>query len=350
MVTKRVKIVTGFHCNARCLFCYYRDRLHESNRPKEAVIRDLVFARAHGIDEIDFSGGEPTTHEALADLIREAKRMGFRKVSIITNGLKLASEPYYRALREAGLDETLFSMQGGEEASHDQFTSVPGAFASLLQAMAIAKKIGIRIRINTVVHKLNYRHLRPVLDQAILCEAVQVNFITVNDWRYAHRTAPHLICRYTDMSPYLKEACDVLTAAGIGNVNVRYIPFCAMGGYEKFVCDHAQVKYDPYEWLPHVRVPLETNISRPMYAAMILFGLLAGGTLWHLGRIPKGDRLDRTIIAAIRAYNYAKHPRCRACRFDALCDGVEKSYAKIFGLEECRPVPGEKVREWDFFR
>ena len=47
-VTKRVKIVTGFRCNANCIFCYYKDRLKQPNLSYESIKRDIDFAFRHG--------------------------------------------------------------------------------------------------------------------------------------------------------------------------------------------------------------------------------------------------------------------------------------------------------------
>jgi len=346
LVTKRTKVVTGFNCNARCRFCYYGNRIKESNRPKKAIINDLKFARRHGIEDIDFSGGEPTTHPDLCELIASAKKIGFKNICIITNGLKLKEE-YYRSLSDAGLNETLFSIQGGQEDTHDSSIGVKGAFLVIFHAIEIAKKISIKIRTNTVVHKYNYLELEQLIKQIAPFEPTQVNFITINDWHYAKNNATQLMCKYSEVSQYLKDACNMLKENNVKNINVRYIPFCMMLGYEQYVCNHGQVKYDPFEWLPHVRVRLETNINSLVYLAMLAYGLSFGKALF---KAKKGDILDQVIVEAIRAYNYCKHKTCRDCRYDLICDGVEKSYANIFGLQELNTVPGEKIREPYYFR
>ncbi|MBI5657438.1 MAG: radical SAM protein, partial [Geobacter sp.] len=124
--TRRVKIVTGLKCNIRCVFCYYRDNLNAPNRSITEICDDIRYAYRHGIREIDFSGGEPTVHHDLANLITEAKSIGMKKVCVITNGWRLAEAGYLHSLRNAGLDEVLFSVHGSSALIHDELTGTPG--------------------------------------------------------------------------------------------------------------------------------------------------------------------------------------------------------------------------------
>ena len=118
-ITKRVKIVTGFKCNANCIFCYYKDRLSQPNLSFEFIKRDIDFAFRHGIREIDLSGGEPTIHPRLSELIRYAKGKGIEKVCIITNGIALANRDYYQNLVDVGLDDL------GPQGDKTQLDRVP---------------------------------------------------------------------------------------------------------------------------------------------------------------------------------------------------------------------------------
>ena len=67
-------------------------------------------------------------------------------------------------------------------------------------------------------------------------------------------------------------------------------------------------------------------------------------------RVPLADLLDETVTEALRNWFYVKHPKGRQCRMYELCDGVEKTYAKNFGLNALNPVNGEKILDPLFFR
>ena len=347
--TKRIKVVTGLKCNIQCIFCYYRDSLKAPNRPFEEVRKDLLYARRHGISEVDFSGGEPTIHPDLPRMISEARSIGMEKVCIITNGLRLSHLPYLKQLKDAGLSEILFSVHGSHEKIHDEITDMKGSFKKITEALSNSASEGLNIRMNTVVNRLNYNGLNAIGSFILQFHPIQVNFITINDWCFARHLVDRLMVRYSDMSYRLKEACDLLDRF-VRAVNVRYIPFCFMVDYERFICNHRQVEFDTFEWLPRVRVRLEIQYNFFRYMGILGYGFLSGGVFKNIFRITMNDMLNESIVQALRHWNYTKHPNCRQCRFDEICDGVENTYAKQYGLQELTPVYGEKIHDPVFFR
>ena len=347
--TKRVKVVTGLKCNIKCVFCYYRDSLNAPNRRYNEIIHDLLYARRHGISVVDFSGGEPTVHPDLPKLISEAKALGMEKVCIISNGVRLSNREYLKTLKDAGLDEILFSLHGSNEETHDSITMVSGSFKKISEAMANAASEGLSIRSNTVVNRVNYKDLTNICKLLLKFKPVQVNFITINDWCFAKHLVDKFMLEYSEMSGMLKKACDILEP-DIKAVNVRYIPFCFMDGYERFVCNHRQVPYDLYEWVPGVRTRLEVQNTVWRYLGIIGYGFTFGGTFRKVFRLSWPDLINESVTEALRKWFYVKNKDCRKCRFYELCDGVEKTYAKQFGLNKLIPVKGKKIFDPVFFR
>ncbi len=347
--TRRVKIVTGLKCNIRCVFCYYRDNLDAPNRSFAEIRDDLRYAFRHGIREVDFSGGEPTVHPDLPALIAEARVVGMERVCIISNGWRLADKDYLASLKASGLDEVLFSVHGSHDVVHDELTATPGSFAKIRAALENAAAAGLTIRINTVVSRLNVADLTSVGRFVAQFHPQQVNFITVNDWCFARNLVDKLMLRYPEMAPPLHEVCDLLEPL-VPAVNVRYIPFCFMQGYERFVCNHPQVMYDPYEWVPRVRARLEEGTSLWRYLGILGYGLVVCGAVLKVGRLSLADTLDESVVAGLRRWYYTKHAQCRECRYGALCDGVENTYAREYGLDELVPLGGSTIHDPVVFR
>lgn len=342
--TRRVKIITGLKCNIQCLFCYYRNSLNAANRTYNEVRKDLLYARRHGIHEVDLSGGEPTVHPELLKIICEAKTLGMRKVSIITNGLRMADREYVRTLKEAGLDDVLFSVHGASEQVHDGLTSVPGSFGKLSQALGNAFAEGLSVRTNTVVNRSNCGDLQNIASFIQQFKPDQVNFIVLNDWCFAKHLVDRLMMPYSEMGPLIQRACDVLDGK-VPAVNVRYIPFCMMQGYERFVANHAQVPYDRYEWVPHVRARLETGTSLWRYLGILGYGFFPGGAWRRTFRMPYYELLDSCVTEALRSWYYTKGGQCKGCSRDRICDGVENTYARKYGLDELTPIAGKSVTQ-----
>mgnify|MGYP001589200293 CR=1 FL=1 len=113
--TRRFVLQPGFACNSRCSFCYYLDSVKKgitkdySTEQVKAMLRE---AKSLGLDQVDISGGEPTIRPDLPELIRYARDIGFIKVCIITNGLRMADEKYVAVLVNAGMNEILLSTHG----------------------------------------------------------------------------------------------------------------------------------------------------------------------------------------------------------------------------------------------
>jgi len=340
--TRRVKIVTGLKCNIQCVFCYYRDNLKAPNRPHAEIIKDLSYAWKRGIREVDFSGGEPTMHPDLPSLIAGAKSLGMERVCIISNGWRLADRTYLKSLRTAGLDEILFSVHGPDETIHDSLTSTKGSFTRISEALANAAGEGLILRTNTVVTRVNYEALNAIAEFVLPFRPDQVNFITINDWCYAKHLVDKLMLSYSEMSPKLKTACDILESR-VKAVNVRYIPFCFMRGYERFVCNHKQVPYDRYEWVQRVRARLEVQNNLFRYMGIIGYGFFAGKAFRSLGEKSLADLLDESVTEALRRWNYRKGAVCRKCSLDFICDGLENSYAGKFGFKELCLFTGDKT-------
>ncbi len=94
-------------CNMRCGFCFARFQdvkasvLPKGHLPKEDALEVVRQLAAYGFQKITFVGGEPTLCPWLADLIKEAKRLGLITM-LVTNGSKLT--PQYMKQFQASLD------------------------------------------------------------------------------------------------------------------------------------------------------------------------------------------------------------------------------------------------------
>jgi uncharacterized radical SAM superfamily Fe-S cluster-containing enzyme len=105
-------------CNLDCDFCFANARacgfVYEPDF--DDIVRMLQLLRDQKpvpVPAVQFSGGEPTMREDLADIIKKAKEMGFPQVQIASNGVRIAQEPgYAQKLREAGLSTVYLHFDG----------------------------------------------------------------------------------------------------------------------------------------------------------------------------------------------------------------------------------------------
>ena len=135
-------------CQLNCCHCVY-DSNPKGVEPAPSQLKNIISQLPSiGIDEVHFTGGEPTLYKELVKLISFAKSFNLI-VRMQTNGWDVSYEDlekYYRA----GLDSLLVSIDG-IPSWHDKFRGRKGNFNHAWEAVQNAVKIGINVRINSVL-------------------------------------------------------------------------------------------------------------------------------------------------------------------------------------------------------
>ncbi len=99
-------------CNLSCSYCSEYDKVSDPI-PVEILGQRLWKLKSLGTFGISLTGGEPTLHPQLPDLIRKCRQLGFFRTGMISNGFLLRPE-LIKALNEAGLQEMQISIDGVE--------------------------------------------------------------------------------------------------------------------------------------------------------------------------------------------------------------------------------------------
>ncbi len=90
-------------CNLDCPICYTVNRNEDAFMLSPEAFSGILEALKAADDELDiinFTGGEPTLHPELPELLRLAREAGIQRLTISTNGLKLKDEALLLALAE----------------------------------------------------------------------------------------------------------------------------------------------------------------------------------------------------------------------------------------------------------
>lgn len=170
--------VVNFHvtdrCNYHCKYCFAKFKKPDPSIEEAKHVVDEIkgYFLKHGISNgrINIAGGEPTVYPYLEELIRYIHGQGI-KCSIITNGSRLTEEFCIRMsgmLDMIGISIDAATDEGNIRVGRCNVNGAPD-FDRLERACDIMHKNGIRLKINTVVSKLNldeelnsvYRRLRP---------------------------------------------------------------------------------------------------------------------------------------------------------------------------------------------
>jgi uncharacterized radical SAM superfamily Fe-S cluster-containing enzyme len=115
-------------CNMDCPICFTynrSDRAYHMSREELCRLLDPLIERAGPLDLINITGGEPTMHPDILALLKECQRPEIGRVTMNTNGLRLAKdEEFCRALADLGVyvvlsfdtfrPETAVKIHGGD--------------------------------------------------------------------------------------------------------------------------------------------------------------------------------------------------------------------------------------------
>jgi radical S-adenosyl methionine domain-containing protein 2 len=154
-------------CNFRCKFCFasFQDVkktiLPKGHLPKEQAMQVVKLLAESGFEKITFAGGEPTLCPWIGDLIVLAKDCGMT-TNLVTNGWAILKRPellkdlaenlHWLTLSIDSLSANTNTISGRALGSKQAITK--DEYSLLIEQ---ARKHGLRIKINTVVHQLNWQ-------------------------------------------------------------------------------------------------------------------------------------------------------------------------------------------------
>lgn len=344
----------GIRCPHSCVFCYYShfdghaDPFHALRtlpfRPlEECTALADAFVR-WGLTHCDVTGGEPTLHPRIVELIRHVEQRADVRARIITLGQftlrrsRATGRRLVDELLDAGLSDFLFSIHAATPELFRKLTK--GSLDRVKATMEYLDGLDFSYTANTVVQEYNYREL-PQLARYLADRNLRFhNFIVMKlEWGWRQNPSDGVVhkARYAEIAPWLAEAVRILEDAGVG-VNVRYAPYCTLPGLEPNVVGYKQVQLDPYEWRNGTR---GARVEGTPYGGQPF--LFYERVEDYLGEHP-------TQVATRDEYNMTQGPPCRRCALREVCDGVDRDYVARHGWEEFRPYEGPPVTGLTRFR
>jgi MoaA/NifB/PqqE/SkfB family radical SAM enzyme len=293
------ELFLNYACQAKCAFCYNPPITPELLRRElsfEQAASALYAAARAGAKSLNLHGGEVTLRDDLGKIVRFARKSGFTRITLVTNGVKLGQQRYVRSLVAAGVTHVRLSVHAAQAELHDAIVQVPGAFERARRAAAHLRSLSIPVGLNFVLVRENMGELEGYLRRFVLEEGItDVIVYFPHERGMMALNAERAAISYLEARPELRRAADLLREHGRSeSLLVANVPPCAFPEGVEFLLD----------W---ERSPGELSASM-------------------LG--PEGRRTD---LSAMKDDQRVPVPACADCALRDVCRGVEKEYLRRFG-------------------
>ncbi|ACP38487.1 GTP 3',8-cyclase MoaA [Saccharolobus islandicus] len=149
-----LRITLTHVCNFECFFCHMEGEEGDNYiLSKEDILLVAKVAKNFGINSVKLTGGEPTLRRDLVEIVRGLKQLGYRDVSMTTNGFLLKDLAY--KLKLAGLDRINVSLHAISRETFKKITGVD-AFDRVIEGIKSAIDVGlVPVKLNFVVNRRN---------------------------------------------------------------------------------------------------------------------------------------------------------------------------------------------------
>jgi uncharacterized radical SAM superfamily Fe-S cluster-containing enzyme len=131
----------------------------------ELMIDNLTSSETKQVEIVQISGGEPSIHPNLPDIITKCKERGIKTVMLNTNGRKFASDlDFTNAVKDAGLDAVYLQFDGFEKYTYGKLRGNPNLLEEKLHAVENLSFAGVAITlIMTLVKGINDHEIGEIL-------------------------------------------------------------------------------------------------------------------------------------------------------------------------------------------
>ncbi|MGD9411085.1 MAG: radical SAM protein [Desulfobacterales bacterium] len=145
-------------CNLRCRHCYINPEQHgQTDLPLETIKAWLeAFFQDSPKANVIFLGGEPTLHPDLSHAVKHARQLGFRSITVDTNGYLFHDILSRVSPRE--VDFFSFSLDGATRKTNDEIRG-PGSYDACISGIKKTVAKGFATSLIYTVSRLNIHEL-----------------------------------------------------------------------------------------------------------------------------------------------------------------------------------------------
>lgn len=210
----------GFRCNQDCHFCWQSRGWPDP--PEDLYFIWLDELHQLGVQQVVFTGGEPTLFKRFVELLLLAKEKYGMRTLVQTNATTLSNPRYLQRIQQAKVNRLFISFHSSDAEISDKMTRAPKTFAMTVKGIEAALAAGMRVGLNCIVEKDNYQGLAQqaqfIVDRFVLPfpenPIESMNYSRPQHYFDEEKWAEQLI-PLDLVYPQLKQAIEILDAKGV---------------------------------------------------------------------------------------------------------------------------------------
>ncbi len=190
---KRCEMIITEYCNFSCPYCrglkdyIYGDRKHKQLTLDEIKQNINYWCEGQPLENIRFSGGEPTMHPDIVEVIKYAKQSGIKRIAISTNGSNKLE--LYKELIEAGVNDFSISLDACCAEDGDKMSGgVKGSWEIVIKNIKEISKLTY-VSVGVVLNELN---IDKTIDTIKFADSLGVSDIRIISAAQYNKAIPRL--------------------------------------------------------------------------------------------------------------------------------------------------------------
>jgi len=162
-----------------CEHCYSRTEQGKelTQGQQSRILKKFIKAK---VMNINFGGGECLMRPSFFPIAQLAKKNGI-SIALSSNGW-LINDAMAQKLASLPIDVVNISIDSADPYKHNKFRSTPGSFKKAITAINLLKQQGIRIKMMSVLSRLNYQEVEELIK---LAESLNVDEIEFKNYKPA---------------------------------------------------------------------------------------------------------------------------------------------------------------------
>lgn len=270
---KNAYLAICYICNENCKFCpcSKKEKQDRLITPIEELKKSVDKMQLHGVTDITLSGGEPTLHPDLLELVGYIQEKNI-KVTILSNGERFSSALYILEVLDK-VDITslrvITTLHSSKAEEHEKANQTIGSFERSIAGLKNLSQNGAKIIIKHCITKENYQNL---VEFYKYCTAnfeqnVDVQLCSIDYCGIPQSMWENEKILFRNLKPYLEELLDYdIQLKEKGSTRRLYcinMPLCSCDPFFwKYMPRHREKMYDQYKD-PHknVLVQIADNVG-----------------------------------------------------------------------------------------